>query len=159
MTLEQFRASLSQKNPHAGLSFALAGLWWDAKGDWKQSHEVAGQDEGPDGLPGQREQASRDPEHEESDAEHDPRHRDREEKGRVDPNGMDVEQGQGRKRNVNDEAVESGVRIRGEPTAAPQQHPDEKACDQQDKVVHGLWPPGADGSRLAPCRVPGVSVS
>ena len=29
------------------LEMALAALWWDAKGNWKQAHEVAGQDEGP----------------------------------------------------------------------------------------------------------------
>jgi hypothetical protein len=26
-----------------------AGLWWDAKGDWKRAHESAQQDEGPEG--------------------------------------------------------------------------------------------------------------
>jgi hypothetical protein len=31
------------------LSFALAGLWWDAKGNWKRAHESAQQDEGPAG--------------------------------------------------------------------------------------------------------------
>jgi hypothetical protein len=35
--------------PEAGLTHALAGLWWDAKGDWKRAHESAQQDEGPDG--------------------------------------------------------------------------------------------------------------
>ncbi len=47
MTLEEFRNSLSYSEPPRQLSIALAALWWDAKGDWKQSHEVAGQDEGP----------------------------------------------------------------------------------------------------------------
>ena len=47
MTLEEFRQSLRREEPPGNLSFALAGLWWDAKGNWKQSHEVAGQDEGP----------------------------------------------------------------------------------------------------------------
>jgi len=28
---------------------ALAGLWWDAKGDWTRAHESAQQDEGPEG--------------------------------------------------------------------------------------------------------------
>jgi integrase len=27
--------------PPAGLTFALAGLWWDGKGDWKRAHESA----------------------------------------------------------------------------------------------------------------------
>lgn len=47
MTLEEFRESLSRDNPPRELETALAALWWDAKGNWKQAHEVAGQDEGP----------------------------------------------------------------------------------------------------------------
>jgi hypothetical protein len=47
MTLQEFRDSLSRDEPPRQLDTALAALWWDAKGDWKQSHEVAGQDEGP----------------------------------------------------------------------------------------------------------------
>src|SRR5512146_163456 len=49
MTVEEFRASLSQPTPPAELSHALAGLWWDAKGDWTRAHESAQQDEGPSG--------------------------------------------------------------------------------------------------------------
>jgi hypothetical protein len=49
MNLDEFRKSLSEPSPPAGLSHALAGLWWDAKGDWKCAHESAQQDEGPDG--------------------------------------------------------------------------------------------------------------
>lgn len=49
MTVEAFRASLSQPAPPAELSHALAGLWWDAKGDWTRAHESAQQDEGPSG--------------------------------------------------------------------------------------------------------------
>ncbi|HKS97689.1 MAG TPA: hypothetical protein VJV74_16360 [Terriglobia bacterium] len=49
MTLQEFRDSLSREKPPAGLSRALTGLWWDAKGDWKQAHESAQQDEGPAG--------------------------------------------------------------------------------------------------------------
>jgi hypothetical protein len=49
MTLQEFRHSLSLAQPPAGLSFALAGLWWDAKGDWQQAHESAQQDEGSAG--------------------------------------------------------------------------------------------------------------
>lgn len=45
MNLEEFRKSLSQENPPSGLSLALAGLWWDAKGDWTKAHESAQQDE------------------------------------------------------------------------------------------------------------------
>lgn len=49
MTFETFRQSLTAAEPPAGLSLALLGLWWDAKGDWTMAHESAQQDEGPDG--------------------------------------------------------------------------------------------------------------
>ncbi len=49
MTIEEFRDSLSEAAPPAELDRALAGLWWDAKGDWTQAHESAQQDEGPTG--------------------------------------------------------------------------------------------------------------
>ena len=49
MTLQEFRESLRQSQLPPGLSFALAGLWWDAKENWKQAHESAQQDEGPAG--------------------------------------------------------------------------------------------------------------
>jgi hypothetical protein len=47
MTLDEFRKSLSQPDAPPGLTHALAGLWWDGKGDWKRAHESAQQDEGP----------------------------------------------------------------------------------------------------------------
>lgn len=50
MTLDDFRKS--QKNapaPPAGLSQALAGLWWDGKGEWKRAHQSAQQDKGMEG--------------------------------------------------------------------------------------------------------------
>ena len=50
MNLDEFRQSLSAPNPPAGLTLALRGLWWDAKGDWAQAHESAQQDEGPAGA-------------------------------------------------------------------------------------------------------------
>jgi hypothetical protein len=49
MTLEDFRRSLTATNPPNELSHALAGLWWDGKGDWTRAHESAQQDEGRDG--------------------------------------------------------------------------------------------------------------
>jgi hypothetical protein len=49
MTLEEFRNSLSLDQPPRELSLALAGLWWDAKGNWQRAHESAQQDEGPAG--------------------------------------------------------------------------------------------------------------
>jgi len=47
MTLQEFRESLVRDEPPRELSAALAGLWWDAKGDWTRGHESAGQDEWP----------------------------------------------------------------------------------------------------------------
>jgi hypothetical protein len=49
MTLDDFRQSLAGTNLPAGLTMALAGLWWDAKGDWPRAHESAQQDEDPEG--------------------------------------------------------------------------------------------------------------
>lgn len=50
MTVEEFRDSLARDQPPHGLSVALAGLWWDAKGNWARAHESAQQDEGPAGA-------------------------------------------------------------------------------------------------------------
>jgi hypothetical protein len=50
MNLQDFRRSLTEGEPPQGLSHALAGLWWDAKGDWTKAHESAQQDEGPEGA-------------------------------------------------------------------------------------------------------------
>lgn len=49
MKLSEFRDSLALSSPPAGLSLAVVGLWWDAKGDWTKAHESAQQDEGPAG--------------------------------------------------------------------------------------------------------------
>ena len=49
MNLEQFRESLRREDPPRTLNFALAALWWDAKGDWIKAHESAQQDEEPKG--------------------------------------------------------------------------------------------------------------
>jgi hypothetical protein len=49
MTLDEFRQLLTATAPPAGLSHALLGLWWDAKGDWKRAHECAQRDEGVEG--------------------------------------------------------------------------------------------------------------
>lgn len=49
MTLDEFRRSLTATEPTAGLSHAIVGLWWDAKGDWTRAHEAAQQDEGEEG--------------------------------------------------------------------------------------------------------------
>jgi hypothetical protein len=49
MTYLEFRDSLSGETPPRSLSLALAGLWWDAKGNWTKAHESAQQDEGLEG--------------------------------------------------------------------------------------------------------------
>ena len=50
MTLQELRDSLVRDEPPRQLNFALAGLWWDAKGDWNRAHDAAQQDEGPAGA-------------------------------------------------------------------------------------------------------------
>jgi hypothetical protein len=47
MTLQEFRDSITRDEPPRQLTIALAAVWWDAKGNWKQAHEVAAQEEGP----------------------------------------------------------------------------------------------------------------
>lgn len=49
MPFEEFRQSLTATEPPTGLTHALAGLWWDGKGDWTRAHESAQQDEGVEG--------------------------------------------------------------------------------------------------------------
>lgn len=41
MTFDQYRASLAHSKPPAGLSPLLQALWFDAKGDWNQAHQIA----------------------------------------------------------------------------------------------------------------------
>ncbi len=43
MDFQAFRTSLANAAPPAGLTPALAALWWDAKGDWDKAHECAQQ--------------------------------------------------------------------------------------------------------------------
>jgi hypothetical protein len=41
MTLEEFSQSVTANNsPDTSLSLPLQALWWDAKGNWHQAHEV-----------------------------------------------------------------------------------------------------------------------
>ena len=49
VTLNDFRQSLIATKPPVGLTNALAGLWWGAKGDWTRAHESAQQSEGIEG--------------------------------------------------------------------------------------------------------------
>jgi hypothetical protein len=50
MNLQTFRESVRESDPPKQLSPALAGLWWDAKGNWKNAHESAQRDESPAGA-------------------------------------------------------------------------------------------------------------
>jgi len=49
MTLEDFYQSLSANEPPAEITPALAGLWWDAKGDWDRAHNCLQQAKNVDG--------------------------------------------------------------------------------------------------------------
>lgn len=50
MTYAQFRASLGQPAPPAGLDVALRALWYDAQGDWDNAHRLAQDDPRPQGA-------------------------------------------------------------------------------------------------------------
>jgi hypothetical protein len=50
MDTQEFRDSLARDEPPKGVSIAVAGLWWDAKGEWTKAHECAQQDDGPAGA-------------------------------------------------------------------------------------------------------------
>jgi hypothetical protein len=48
MTPTAFRRSIALARPPAGLSAALAALWWAKKGNWTKAHRVAMDAEGAD---------------------------------------------------------------------------------------------------------------
>jgi hypothetical protein len=50
MTFETFRGSLARTAPPEGLNLALQALWWAGKGEWKQAHVTAQQQEGDPGC-------------------------------------------------------------------------------------------------------------
>ena len=41
MTLDEFKASLSEAAPPAAGGEALKALWYDGKGNWNRAHEIA----------------------------------------------------------------------------------------------------------------------
>lgn len=45
-----FADSLEKPEPPPGLSLALQGLWWDAKGDWERAHGCAQEREDAHGM-------------------------------------------------------------------------------------------------------------
>ncbi|HEY1802629.1 MAG TPA: hypothetical protein VGG46_17010 [Terriglobales bacterium] len=50
MTSQEFRESQLHHEVPGELTFALAALWWDAKGDWTKAHESAQQDQSAAGA-------------------------------------------------------------------------------------------------------------
>jgi hypothetical protein len=50
VNLDDFRESLAEEQPRAGLSAPLAALWWDAKGDWTRAHALVDELETKDGM-------------------------------------------------------------------------------------------------------------
>ncbi|SOD79656.1 hypothetical protein [Spirosoma fluviale] len=46
MTLDQFTATLTQPEPPTGLNPILKGLWFDAKEQWEEAHNIAQSREG-----------------------------------------------------------------------------------------------------------------
>ncbi|HEV2549489.1 MAG TPA: hypothetical protein VGU20_19380 [Stellaceae bacterium] len=50
MDVAGFKASLAQQRPPRGISAALTGLWWEAKGNWTEAHEAAQRQEGTAGA-------------------------------------------------------------------------------------------------------------
>lgn len=43
MTIQEFKNSLTENFPSKLLSVQMEALWWDAKGDWKQAHDLIDQ--------------------------------------------------------------------------------------------------------------------
>jgi hypothetical protein len=48
MTLADFRRSVSNAAPRAGVGAAVQALWWAAKGDWARAHALVMDDPGKD---------------------------------------------------------------------------------------------------------------
>ena len=40
MNLQEFKASLSHEAPPAGVDSALKAMWFEAKGNWDQAHNI-----------------------------------------------------------------------------------------------------------------------
>jgi hypothetical protein len=50
MNLTLFQASLAQDQPPANLTAPVQALWWDAKGNWAQAHQLVDELETPEGM-------------------------------------------------------------------------------------------------------------
>ena len=49
-TVQQFAESLASDRPTVDLEAPLAGLWWDAKGDWDKAHQCVDHLDDPAGM-------------------------------------------------------------------------------------------------------------
>ena len=50
MNLEEFKTSITEKQPPSSLSVPLTALWWDAKENWARAHALVDQMETTDGM-------------------------------------------------------------------------------------------------------------
>ncbi len=50
MDLEEFSASVTERDPPPGLGRALEALWYEAKGEWDRAHRAAQQATSKDGA-------------------------------------------------------------------------------------------------------------
>jgi hypothetical protein len=50
MKAAEFKKSLHDHEPPAGLSTPLAALWWDAKGNWSRAHGLVDELETPEAM-------------------------------------------------------------------------------------------------------------
>ena len=48
MRLAEFKLSLSETKPPAGVAPAVAALWWAAKEDWERAHHLVMDEDGKD---------------------------------------------------------------------------------------------------------------
>ncbi len=48
MNVDEFKRSVAEAKPPAGLAPALAALWWAAKHDWQRAHRVVMDESGAD---------------------------------------------------------------------------------------------------------------
>jgi len=50
MTADQFRATVENQIPPEGLSVPLLALWWNAKGEWTEAHQLVDELETAEGM-------------------------------------------------------------------------------------------------------------
>jgi hypothetical protein len=49
MKIEEFKTTLADSHPPAGITGSLAALWHAGKGEWEQAHNIAQDIPGPEG--------------------------------------------------------------------------------------------------------------